>query len=65
MSTLYISFDFLGDGEYDVTLYRDGINAGKNAEDYAIEKFTVDRKSEKQVVMQSGGGFAMTVTPKR
>lgn len=63
--TIDLSFDFLGDGEYDVTLYRDGINAGKNAEDYAIEKFTVDRKSEKQVVMQSGGGFAMTVTPKR
>ena len=60
-----LSFSFLGDGDYSVTLYRDGVNAGRNAEDYAIETFSVDKSSNRKITMQSGGGFAMIITPKK
>lgn len=60
-----LGFGFLGNGDYSVTLYRDGVNAGRNAEDYAIERFTVDKTSTRKITMQSGGGFAMIITPKK
>ena len=60
-----LSFSFLGNGDYSVTLYRDGVNAGRNAEDYAIETFSVDKSSNRKITMQSGGGFAMIITPKK
>lgn len=59
-----LDFDFLGTGTYEVTLFCDGANADKQAEDYKKEVFTVTSGSKKKIRMASGGGFAMTVIQK-
>ena len=56
-----LDFDFLDTGTYAVTLFIDGINADKQAEDYKKEVFTVTSGSKKKIRMASGGGFAMTI----
>lgn len=59
-----VDFSFLGDGEYDVVLFRDGINSDLVAKDYKKETLVVNRKSVADVKMYSGGGFIMKVTKK-
>lgn len=59
-----VDFSFLSDGEYDVVLFRDGINSDLVAKDYKKETLVVNRKSVADVKMYSGGGFIMKVTKK-
>lgn len=59
-----LDFGFLDNGTYEVILFKDGINADKQAEDYKKEQFTVTPASRKKIRMASGGGFAMTITKK-
>lgn len=59
-----LDFGFLDYGTYEVILFKDGINADKQAEDYKKEQFTVTSASRKKICMASGGGFAMTITKK-
>ena len=58
---IMLDFNFLGKGAYQVTLFKDGINAAKQAEDYIKEEFTVTADSVKEIKLAPGGGFAMTV----
>lgn len=51
---------FLPEGKtYRAELFRDGVNAGHNAEDYARETMTVTRDSILHIHMASGGGFVL------
>ncbi len=59
---IVVDFSFLGDGNWDVELFRDGVNAGRNAEDCAIEKFSTTAAGSKEVHLASGGGFSMKIT---
>lgn len=59
---LSVDFGFLGDGEWDVELFRDGVNASRNGNDYAIERFRTSGDGAKTVRLASGGGFAMKIT---
>lgn len=59
-----LDFNFLDKGNYEVVLFKDGVNADKQAEDYKKEVFTVTASSKKNIRMASGGGFAMTITKK-
>lgn len=55
-----IDFSFLPAGaRYTATLFTDGINAGKQAEDYRTETLTIDKDSRIKLHLASGGGFAM------
>ena len=55
-----LDFSFLPEGvRYTATLFVDGINADKQAEDYRMEKRIVDRESRMKLHLASGGGFAM------
>ncbi len=55
-----LNFSFLPDGmSYTATLFTDGINANKQAEDYRMEQLTVDRNTRMTLHLASGGGFAM------
>ncbi len=55
-----IDFSFLPAGaRYTATLFTDGINAGKQAEDYRTETLTIDKDSRIKLLLASGGGFAM------
>ena len=56
-----ISFDFLPEGSYQVVLFKDGLNADKQAKDYQKVEFSVTPKSKKVIQMASGGGFAMSI----
>jgi alpha-glucosidase len=57
-----IPLSFLEDGQYSATIFRDGINADRRAEDYASETFTVDNKSILNLKLASGGGFVCKIT---
>ena len=57
---LMLDFSFLNEGEtYQATLFADGINANKQAEDYQVSILTVDKNTKLPVHLASGGGFAM------
>lgn len=56
-----LDFDFLDSGTYEVILFKDGLNADKQAEDYRKEQFVVTSTSKKEIRMASGGGFAMSI----
>lgn len=59
-----VDFSFLSEGEYNVVLFRDGINSDLVAKDYKKETLVVNRMSVADVKMYSGGGFIMKVTKK-
>ncbi|WP_018462978.1 glycoside hydrolase family 97 protein [Segatella paludivivens] len=60
-----LQFSFLKSGvEYNARILKDGINADHDAEDYRIDKFTVNTKSSIKVHLASGGGFVIAITPK-
>lgn len=56
---LSFSLDFLGDGEYEMTMYRDGPNADKEAKDTEVIRQTVTAQNDLNVEMASGGGVAI------
>jgi alpha-glucosidase len=57
--TFDIQFNFLDDGEYEVELCVDGVNADRYAADYRIEKFSMKKGDKKNIRMAPGGGFMM------
>ena len=60
-----IDFSFLdADKKYKATLFEDGINANKNAEDYQKRVITVDKAGFLNLHLASGGGFAIKIEPK-
>ncbi|MCD8302288.1 MAG: glycoside hydrolase family 97 protein [Prevotellaceae bacterium] len=58
---LTLSFDFLGDGEYEADMLSDGINADKAATDYQRDRRALRKGDTMQVRLSSGGGFVMTI----
>lgn len=59
-----LDFSFLPSGkDFKVTLFKDGVNAGKQAQDYAVEQFKANSGSQKQIHMAPGGGFAVRIDP--
>ncbi|QYJ91537.1 glycoside hydrolase family 97 protein [Shewanella halotolerans] len=54
-----INLDFLGDGEYEMQLLQDGINAGNFAEDYKLIKKTVTKGDSLDLNMAANGGYAI------
>ena len=61
--TLTLDLEMLGPGDYEVTLFRDGCNADRYAQDYAVETFRLGDSRQLTVTMAPGGGFAATITP--
>lgn len=60
--TVKVDLSFLGEGEWEVELIKDGINVRKNPKDYKIVKEPAGEFLE--VEMYSGGGFAAKITRK-
>ena len=57
---LVVDFNFLPKGKrYKATLFADGINANKQAEDYQMSQFDVDSETQIPLHLASGGGFAI------
>jgi alpha-glucosidase len=52
-----IDLSFLNDGNYTATICKDGINADRNAMDYAMEEKTVTANDKLQIHLAPAGGF--------
>lgn len=57
-----LDFSFLPAGRnFKATLFKDGINAEKQAQDYEVETLTVNSGSRKGIHLAPGGGFAVKI----
>lgn len=57
---LNLDFSFLPEEAiYNATLFTDGVNANKQAEDYKMEVLRINKRSRLPIHLASGGGFAM------
>ena len=63
-----VELDFLEDGEYEIELFKDGINADRTARDYKKVMMTMTVKDGKvepmNIHLAPGGGFAAKITRK-
>ncbi|QGY44374.1 glycoside hydrolase family 97 protein [Maribellus comscasis] len=62
--TLNLDLSFLGDGNYTMEIWKDGVNADKHAADFSQEKITVSSSSKVKVEMAPGGGWVAVITKK-
>ena len=61
--TVTLDFGFLGEREYELQLYSDGINADRKGTDYRMEHISVRKGATLNVPMAPGGGFAGILKP--
>ena len=59
-----LDVSFLGEGDYEMVIYRDGINADRAACDYAKETLDVPASRKINIHMAPGGGFAARIVKK-
>ncbi|ANQ52698.1 glycoside hydrolase family 97 protein [Flammeovirga sp. MY04] len=59
-----IDLSFLGEGNYEVNIFQDGINAAHFAEDYQILSKDVKSNSQLTIKMVKGGGYAAIINKK-
>lgn len=60
---LEVDFSFLPEGQFEAEIFRDGINAYREATDYVRDVVRVDRNTKMDIHMASGGGWAAIVRP--
>ena len=53
-----IGLSFLGDTRYEATIWKDGPNAHRNAQDFIRENFIIDKNTKLEIKLAPGGGFA-------
>ncbi len=58
---LELDLSFLGPGDHEMTLWRDGVNADRFAGDYKMETMTVTSGEKLTVKLAPGGGWAAVV----
>jgi len=61
--TLHLNMSFLGRGQYNASIYSDGINAHRYASDYDHHMKNVTAKSSMNVELAPGGGWAAIISP--
>ncbi|MDG5767598.1 glycoside hydrolase family 97 protein [Balneolales bacterium ANBcel1] len=62
---LTLDFSFLPEGEYEAVIFRDGVNANRDARDYVREVKLVTNTDRISVSMASGGGWVARLVPIR
>jgi alpha-glucosidase len=60
-----IDLSFLGKGTYSAEIFKDGINAEKDATDYKREIIKVTNTDKLTLHMANGGGFAIIISSKK
>lgn len=60
---LDIDFSFLGAGNYEAVIFKDGLNADRDATDYKKEIVKITAGQKMKIHMAPGGGFAARITP--
>ncbi len=59
-----LDLSFLGNGEYQMEIFRDGINADRYASDYKHSKIDVKSDLRMKIHMAPGGGWVARIRPK-
>ncbi|WP_295122834.1 glycoside hydrolase family 97 protein [uncultured Chitinophaga sp.] len=59
--TLDVKLDFLPAGNYKVSVWKDGINANKNAKDYKMETLQANNTTSLNIKMAKGGGYVAVI----
>lgn len=59
--TIQIDFSFLPEGNYSATLFKDGINADKYAEDYKVTTMKIDSKTVIDIKLARSGGWSAII----
>ena len=57
--TAELKLSFLGEGRYSAVIFRDGVNAARNANDYKREEAVLTREDTLRIVTAPGGGIAV------
>jgi alpha-glucosidase len=60
-----IDFSFLGDGTYEAEIFKDGINADRDATDYKREVISVTKNTKQTISLSNGGGWTARIYPKK
>ena len=60
--TLKLNFDFLPEGEYNITIWKDGVNAWHHGSDYKMASKTIKSGDVMNIEMLPGGGWAAIIT---
>ena len=55
---LEIDLSFLDDRKYAASIWKDGPNAHRNAQDFVKENFTADKNTKLKIKIAPGGGWA-------
>jgi len=61
---LTLDFSFLGEGEYEAVIFRDGINANRDATDYRKEVIKLSSIDKLTIDLSNGGGWAARIEKK-
>jgi alpha-glucosidase len=61
---LDLDLSFLGEGDFQAEIFRDGVNANKVARDYKKETLSIPESRKLPVHMASGGGCVLKITRK-
>ncbi|MBC3539122.1 glycoside hydrolase family 97 protein [Rufibacter sediminis] len=61
---LSFQLSFLGEGDYTMQVWKDGINADRNAEDFKTEKTTVTKNTTITASLAKGGGWVALISKK-
>ena len=56
-----IDLSFLGNGNYNMQSFMDGINASRNAQDYKIKNRLVTKDGKIQINLSKGGGYSAII----
>jgi alpha-glucosidase len=59
-----LDFSFLGDGDYSAVIFRDGINADRDATDYKKETLNIVKGDKIKVKLSPGGGWVARIEKK-
>ena len=60
---LTLDLSFLPEGKYEAVVFKDGVNANREATDYKREVIKVSSEDELQIKMVNGGGWAARIYP--
>ncbi len=56
-----LDFSFLGDGVYEAVVFKDGINADRDATDYKKEVIKISSRDKLNIQLSTGGGWAARI----
>lgn len=59
-----IDFRFLGEGNFTMQLFKDGVNAHRNASDFSMQTMDLPADKKLKVHLAPGGGFTARITRK-